>query len=172
MRATPSKFATGGALAPAPNVGKHPVQPGSGRLRLRTQLAASSASVSPSSPGASRKLCSQSRAYFPPNDNNLFVRPALDDPPVIEHQNLIRPHDRREPMRDHDTGPMKHQILQRLLDQPLRRGVHARGRLVENQNRRILQEAPARSRVAAFRPRSTSPRARPPRCRVRSADVR
>ena len=70
------------------------------------------------------------------------MRSALDDPAVIENQDLVRAHDRRKPVRDHDAGAMRHQMLERLLDQPFGRRVDARRRFIQNQNRRILQERP------------------------------
>src|ERR1700731_4371765 len=49
------------------------------------------------------------------------MRPAFDNPSTLQHENLLRPQNRREPMGDHKTSPMRHQILERFLDQPLRR---------------------------------------------------
>ena len=43
-------------------------------------------------------------------------------------------------MRDHETSAMRHQMFERFLNQPLRRCIHARGRFIENQNRRIFQQ--------------------------------
>ena len=77
------------------------------------------------------------------------MRPALNDPPAVEHQDLIRPNDRGKPVRDHDAGAAEHQILQRLLNQPLGRRVDARGRFIQNQDRRILQQRP-RNREPLF----------------------
>ena len=92
--------------------------------------------------------------------------------PVIQDQDLVRPHNRRKPMRDHDGRPMRHQIIERFLNQPLGRRVHARGRLIQNQNRRILQAAPAQSRDAVFHRRSISRRVHRPRFRDPSAIAR
>ena len=66
--------------------------------------------------------------------------PALDDAASLQHENLIGPKNRGEPMRDHKTRPVRHQMFERFLDQALRRGIHACCRLIENQNRRILQK--------------------------------
>src|SRR5205809_3613215 len=71
------------------------------------------------------------------------------DSAMIEYQNLLCVHNRREPMRDYDGCPMKHQALERFLNQPLGRGVHARRRFVEDQDWRILQER-TRNREALF----------------------
>ena len=45
-------------------------------------------------------------------------------------------------MRDHETSAVRHEVLQRFLDQSLRRRVHARRRFIENQDRRIFQKRP------------------------------
>ena len=59
---------------------------------------------------------------------------------MIECQDLVRTHDRRKPMRDDNRCAVRHQALERFLDQALRRGVHTRGRFIENQNRWIFQQ--------------------------------
>ena len=45
-------------------------------------------------------------------------------------------------MRDDERRAVPHQVRQRLLHQPLGFGVERRGRLVEDQDRRVLQERP------------------------------
>jgi hypothetical protein len=70
----------------------------------------------------------------------FVVCAALDDPAVIKYQDLVRTHNRGKPMRDDNRCAVRHQTLQRFLDQSLRRGVHTRGRFIENQNRWIFQQ--------------------------------
>ncbi len=53
-------------------------------------------------------------------------------------------------MRDDKTRTVRHQPLQRLLDQFLRCRVHAGRRLVENENRRILQQCPRDAHALLF----------------------
>ena len=45
-------------------------------------------------------------------------------------------------MRDDQHGAVVHQALERLLDQPLALGVERRGGLVEQQDRRVLEQGP------------------------------
>ena len=95
------------------------------------------------------------------------MRPALDDPAAFQHENLIRAQHGRKPMRDDEARPVRHQMLERFLDQPLGRGVHARRRFIENEDRRILEQrardrqpllfAHAQFHPALARPRCSSP---------------
>ena len=96
---------------------------------------------------------------MPPLPQELGVRPALDDPAPVDHEDHVRRQDRREPVRDRDRGSAVHERHQRRLDQPLRGRVERRGRLVQDQDPRILQDDPgdreplllaARELVAAF----------------------
>jgi len=70
------------------------------------------------------------------------MRAALDDPPPVHDEDHVRLQDRRQPVRDRDRRPAVHQRLEGRLDEPLRRGVERRGRLVQDQDRRILQDDP------------------------------
>ena len=81
------------------------------------------------------------RRIFATVPNQLLVRAALNDAPVIEHENLIGTHNRRKPMRDDHRRSVRHQMFQRFLNQTLGRGVYTCGRFIENQNRRILQQS-------------------------------
>ena len=49
-------------------------------------------------------------------------------------------HHGREPVRDHQRGAALHQIVERLLHRRLRLGVELRGRFVEDQDRRVLEQ--------------------------------
>ena len=62
----------------------------------------------------------------------------LNNASAFEHQNLIGPQNRGEPMRDNETRAMRHQVFQCLLNQPFRRRIYAGRRFIENQNRRIF----------------------------------
>ena len=75
------------------------------------------------------------------------MRALLDDLAAVEHQDPVEAAHRRQPVRDHDRGPALHQPLHRLLDQRLRFRIEARGRLVQDQYRRIGEER-ARQRHA------------------------
>ena len=75
------------------------------------------------------------------------MRAALDDPPGVEHEDLIGVADRREAVRDRDRGAPARELIQRLLDSALGLGVQRRGRLVEDQHRRVAKDR-ARDRDA------------------------
>src|SRR5687767_13609607 len=64
----------------------------------------------------------------------------LDDAPTIEHENLRRVLNSREPVRDDEDRAPLEQAIDRLLDQALRLGIEGRGRFIENENRRIDEE--------------------------------
>src|SRR2546428_3866699 len=70
----------------------------------------------------------------------MVVTAALHDPAFGQHHDEVRMLHRREPMRDHEYGAMRHQPFDGLLPQPLRFGVERARRFVENQNRGIAQE--------------------------------
>ena len=57
----------------------------------------------------------------------------------MHHANLVRITNRREPVCNHDRRTVTHQVLQSLLHQAFRLGVERRSRLVEDQDRRVLQ---------------------------------
>ena len=71
-----------------------------------------------------------------------LVRPALDDRAAVHHEDLVGVMDRRQPVRDHERRAAGHQPIQRLEDHRLRPRIDRRGRLVEDENRRVLQERP------------------------------
>jgi hypothetical protein len=62
------------------------------------------------------------------------VRPALDDPAVVEDENDVGVLDRRQPMRDHEGRAPGEQVAQAFEHEPLGFGVQTGARLIENQN--------------------------------------
>src|SRR5262245_61893613 len=72
---------------------------------------------------------------------------GLDDPPLFQNEDGVRPPDRFQMMRDHDGGSAFHQSFERLYHQLLRRRIESRGRFVKNQNRRIADDR-SRNRYA------------------------
>jgi hypothetical protein len=74
--------------------------------------------------------------------DQLVVGPDLGRPAALEHDDAVGRPDRREAVRDHQRRPVQGQARQRLLDQTLGLGVDRRGRLVQDQDRRVLQERP------------------------------
>ena len=76
-----------------------------------------------------------------------FMGSSLDEAPGIEHCYQLRVAHRRQPMGDDDGGAIAHQLDQRVPHLPLADRVEMRGRLVEDQYRRVLEEG-ARDRDA------------------------
>ena len=75
------------------------------------------------------------------------MRATLDDAALVHHGDLPGTLDGGQAVRDHQGGAVAHQALQRLLDQLLRFGVERAGRLVQHQDRRVLEDR-ARDRDA------------------------
>src|SRR5438477_8857459 len=100
-----------------------------GKLRLmalRTR-------VNPDSKSAPELQVIQS-AVQPVGGEQIGMRAALHDPPFGEHDDEVRVLHRGEPVRDDEDRAVRHQSVDRLLDQPLGFGVERAGRLVENQD--------------------------------------
>src|SRR5258706_3537900 len=70
------------------------------------------------------------------------VRAFLDDASRFEHDQPVHARDGRQAVRDRDHGLAFHQIEQLLLDGELDFAVERRGRLVEHQDRRVLERPP------------------------------
>jgi hypothetical protein len=68
------------------------------------------------------------------------MRAALDDLALIEHDDLVGADNGREPVCDHQRGAALGHPLQRVLDFLFGVTVECRGRLVEYQDRRRLQD--------------------------------
>src|SRR5215467_7980040 len=62
------------------------------------------------------------------------MRAALDDLAVLEHQDLVRALDGRQPVRDHERRAAAAQGAQTVADQRLALAVEARRRFVEDEN--------------------------------------
>src|SRR3954453_10701464 len=76
----------------------------------------------------------------PAGGEQLGVRALLDDPAVLEHDDLAGALDRREPVGDHDRRPAGEQAAQASLDLGLAVDVDVRGRLVEDEDARVGDE--------------------------------
>ena len=66
----------------------------------------------------------------------LVVRAALDDPAVVDDQDLVGLADGGQPVRDDQRRPAGQRRLQRPLHRRLGLGVQVRGGLVEHDHRR------------------------------------
>src|SRR5215470_2375050 len=75
------------------------------------------------------------------------MRAHFDDASGVQHDDAVGAANRREPVRDDDRRATGHQIVERLLHHHLAFGVERAGRLVEDQNWRVLQNR-ARDRDA------------------------
>src|SRR5207237_8223575 len=76
----------------------------------------------------------------------LLVRAALDDLAVLEHENLVRALNRRQPVGDDERRASLSQRLQAVLDHRLALAVEARRRFVEDRSeeRRVGKEGMSR----------------------------
>ena len=75
------------------------------------------------------------------------MRALLDDPAALENDQPVHPPDRREPVRDDDGRPPRQQRPERVLNERLALRVERAGRLVQDEDRRVLQDR-ARDRHA------------------------
>ena len=74
--------------------------------------------------------------------DQFVVGTLLDDAALVYHQNLIRTPHRLEPVGDHQHGLLPRQGLHSLLELVLILGVHIGRGLIEDDDRRVLQETP------------------------------
>ena len=70
------------------------------------------------------------------------MRADLDDAAAVEHDDLVGVAHGREPVRDRDRRPPLGEPLERLLHRALGLRVERRGRLVEDEDRRVAQDRP------------------------------
>ena len=68
------------------------------------------------------------------------MRAGFSDPSVFHHDDQIGVADGRKPMRDHHSGALAHQILQRRADGQFVDRIQVRRGLVQDQHRRVLQK--------------------------------
>src|SRR5438093_951961 len=73
-------------------------------------------------------------------EDQLLVPAGLDDAAAVEHDDLVRVADGREPVGDCDRRPAFGEPVERLLHEPLRLGVERARRLVEHEDWRIAQD--------------------------------
>ena len=67
------------------------------------------------------------------------VGALFDDASSIQHEDAVRAFDGGESMCDDEGGTTAHYFVQRRLYYALRLRIQCRGRLIQNQNRRVLQ---------------------------------
>lgn len=66
--------------------------------------------------------------------------PHFQNPTRLYHRDRVSLADRRKPMGNDQASPARQQMFQRQLDLLLGRGIHTGRGLVEDKNRRILQQ--------------------------------
>ena len=76
----------------------------------------------------------------PAGRSQRLMRALLDNAALVEHQNTIARQHRRQPMSNDNRGALTHQLRKRRSNLGLAFGVERRGRLVEQQQRRIAQD--------------------------------
>src|SRR5438309_8240469 len=70
----------------------------------------------------------------------LIMGAALDDLPLVEHDDLVGFDDGRKPVGDHDRRPAFGDLVERFLDGLLSAAVERAGRFVEHEDRRVLEQ--------------------------------
>src|SRR5690349_15245641 len=73
------------------------------------------------------------------------MRPLLDNATLSQDDDAVRMAHGREPMRDDQRRAPRRKLIERLLDCRFRRRIERRRRLVENEDRRVLEENPSDS---------------------------
>ena len=96
---------------------------------------------------AGRARRSRGRPGSSASSSSCVPRAAIA--PAVEHDELVGERDRREAVRDDQRRPPAHRLAQAEPDPRLGRRVDRRGRVVEDQDPRVDDRAPARSRSAA-----------------------
>lgn len=76
----------------------------------------------------------------PPALHQNVRRTVLDDPSSLQHDHAVEVTQRRQAVRDRNDGAPAHQPAERLADRFLGFAIEGGGRLIEQQDRRILQE--------------------------------
>ena len=95
--------------------------------------------------------------------------PCSTTRPSIEHEHLIGPLDRAEPVGDDDAGPAGEQPVDGVLQQRLGVGVEPRRRLVEHDQPGVLQEHAGEGDELRLARRQTARQSARARCRARRA---
>ncbi len=72
--------------------------------------------------------------------DQLVMGADVGDPALLENDDAGGAAHGREPMGDHEHGSVLHQILERLLHQRLRFRIERRGRFIEDEDGRVLQQ--------------------------------
>ena len=85
------------------------------------------------------------------------MRSAVDEPPLIEDEDLVGVDDGGEAVRDDDGRAIPGEGAERLLDAALGMGVRLGGRLVEEEDPRIGEECAGEGESCASPPEKWAP---------------
>src|SRR6185312_1783013 len=119
-------------------VGPHPPDPAA----ARSQVWRASASVQAGRRALQLQLLAREVEVETLPRHQLVVRPRLDDPPALEHDDPMRVPHRAQPVRDHERGASDEELVEALLHGPLGFRIECARRLVEEQDRRsVVQRA-------------------------------
>src|SRR5215467_8462109 len=77
---------------------------------------------------------------------------GLDDPTLVKNTNTGCLADGGQAMCDHECGPPSHHLFERSEKLAFRLRIERAGRLIEDENRRILQESACDRQTLAFAP--------------------
>lgn len=80
----------------------------------------------------------------------LDMGAALHQAALVHDQNLVSLLDGRQAVSDHQCGTALHDVVKGSLDVALGLGIQGRSRLVENQQRRVLQQCPGDRQALAL----------------------
>ena len=92
--------------------------------------------------------------------NELVVAPHFHDVAPLEHDDRIGATNGREPMRDHKRRAIQQERGERVLHQALRFRVERRGRFVQDQDRRVLEQGAGDRQPLALPAQRAAARAR------------
>ena len=95
----------------------------------------------------------------------LGLRAARGDPPVVEDDDLVGERDRRQAVGDDDRRPAAHDLAQPGADPRLGRRVDRGGRVVEDEDARVDEQRPRDRDALALAARERDARARRRPCR-------
>jgi len=92
--------------------------------------------------GQSLELAEIEFMVEPASLDQFPMRPLLDDPAVVDHQELVGIADGAQAMGDHEAGPARHEAEQSLVDAGFGACIDAAGGLVEDKDRRVGDDGP------------------------------
>src|ERR1700730_277429 len=127
------------------------------RRRTRRQRVGSLAIPSGDGGAALTELHLVDHVIAPAAGNQLFVAAGLDDAAVLDHANLLRCDNGLRAVGDDESGGGGPQVVERPLHLAFGFGIERRGGLVEEEDRRVLEEGPRNGDAGALAARKLRP---------------